>query len=110
MTDVVSESVALAPWVTRNDFVRVEAQKYPTASWISPEHLNYESMVAEQFRIGCIAVKIEGVPAHSCKVIGQYEDMISILYANIFEDQWFTWQDMERVLRAIDDGMAAEMQ
>jgi hypothetical protein len=35
--------------------------------------------------------------------------MISIFYANVFEDEWFTWEDMERVLLAIDQRMAAGM-
>jgi hypothetical protein len=35
---------------------------------------------------------------------------MSILHANIFQDRWFTWADLEHVLQIIDERMAAQMQ
>jgi hypothetical protein len=36
--------------------------------------------------------------------------MTSVLLANVFEDEWFTWEDMEHILQVIDERMAAETQ
>lgn len=94
----------------QNAYPSVVTEEFPTARWTSPARWSYQSPVADQFQIKCMQVQVGGVPTSSCRVIGQYGDMISVLYANVFEDQWFTWEDMERVLKAIDERMAAEIQ
>jgi len=89
-------------------FPGLEDEWFPTARWTPPEQLRYESTTADRFRFECLPVTISGVPAHACRAMGQYGDIVSILLANVFEERWFTWQDMEHVLKGIDERMDAE--
>jgi len=88
----------------------LEARWFPTSIWVEPEQLQYQSPTADRYRLGCMPVSIGGIPAHSCGAVGQYHDMTSVLLANVFEDRWFTWGDLEHVLQVIDERMAAQMQ
>ena len=88
----------------------LEARWFPTSIWVEPRQLQYQSPTADHFRLGCMPVSLGGLPAHSCRAVGQYQDMTSVLLANVFEDRWFTWADLEHVLQVIDERMAAQMQ
>lgn len=88
----------------------LKRQIFPTSDWVGPAQLSYETSIADQFHFACIPSELDGIPAYTCSALGQYGDMTSVLYANVFQSQGFTWEDMERVLGAIDDRMAAEMQ
>jgi hypothetical protein len=55
-----------------------------------------------------MSVRISGVPAQSCKAVASYGDIISVLYANVFEERWFTWEDLKRVLQVIDQRADAQ--
>ena len=71
---------------------------------------NLRSAVADQFRFACIPATINGIPASSCRAVGQYGGLVSVFVTNVFDDQWFTWEDMEHVLQVIDERMAVDMQ
>jgi hypothetical protein len=92
----------------REAYPGVSAQNFPTSAWAPPEGFSYESSTADEFALQCMSVRISGVPAESCKAVARYGDIISVLYANVFEGRWFTWEDLERVLRAIDQRAAAQ--
>ena len=86
------------------------AKWFPTPTWVSPDQLHYQSTVADQFRFACIPATINGIPTSSCRAVGQYGSLVSVFVTNVFEDRWFTWEDMEHILQVIDERMAADMQ
>jgi hypothetical protein len=54
--------------------------------------------------------KVNQKPLTSCRVTARYGDIVMVLLANVFEDKWFTWADLEYVLQVIDERMATQMQ
>jgi hypothetical protein len=57
---------------------------------------------ADQMQVGCLPSRINGIPSLVCKVTARYEDMLILIYANVFEDRWLTMADFRRVLEAMD--------
>lgn len=103
-------SVYTSEQAARDAYPRLESRWFPTVNWVEPSDLSYQSATADQFSLRCIAVTITGVPAHSCRAVEQYGDMSSVLLANVFEDRWFTRDDLEHLLQVIDQRLAAQTQ
>lgn len=94
--------------VAQDAYPAVESRWFPNSAWVAPTQLAYQSTTADQFRLSCIPVTINGVPAHSCTATGRYADMVSVLLVNVFEDRVFTWEDLEHVLQIIDQRADAQ--
>jgi len=76
---------------------------YPGAKsrWETPKELSYQSPIANQFRVACRP----NPRATECVTMAQYDEFVSAF--NINADSYaFTFSDLERVLRAIDERMA----
>ena len=95
--------------VAANAYPNLAAKWFPNAKWIAPQQLSYVGSSADRFKLACLPSEINGITASSCRAIGQYGDLMSIFIANVYEDRWFTWTDLEHVLQVIDERMAAQM-
>jgi hypothetical protein len=90
--DAASAAAAYPGWVSK---------EFPAIDWQPPPQVAFQSK-ADQFDLKCIAVNIDGHPAHSCTALARYGDVISNIYANVFEDKWLTFADFERLLKRAD--------
>jgi hypothetical protein len=91
--DAASAAAAYPGWVSR---------EFPTAVWNPPPQLTFQSK-ADQFDLKCMDVHINDRLTHSCRALGRYGDVISSIYANVFEDEWLTFEDFERLLERADE-------
>jgi hypothetical protein len=91
--DVARATTAYPGWVSR---------EFPTAVWNPPPQLTFQSK-ADQFDLKCMDVHINDRLTHSCRALGRYGDVISSIYANVFEDEWLTFEDFERLLERADE-------
>jgi hypothetical protein len=78
-----------------------------TTLWIVPGGVTYQSPVADQFRFGC--ARKGSVPM--CRALGQYSEYIVELYMSGERGaiEVMPAQDMERILRAIDERMTSRL-
>lgn len=83
------------------DYTRWLVKEFPHPDWKWPAQVEFQSS-AEQFDLGCIQMGINNLSMHSCTALARYDATISILYVNIFDNRWFTFDDFERLLGAID--------
>jgi hypothetical protein len=93
-------------------YAEIAGQEFPAENWIWPEHIQFESK-ADQFRLACLAVEaidgeLDNVYAgmHHCTAVGRYGTLVSVIYANVFRDQWLTFDDLQRLLEAADARLA----
>jgi hypothetical protein len=88
---------------------------FPTEDWVWPEQIEFHSQ-ADQFHFACLAGQIrvfDGLHEkarshHSCTAIGQYGSIVSILHANVFEDEWLTFDDLQRLLESADARLTSQ--
>lgn len=69
--------------------------------WKEPGELTYKSPIADQFYVAC------GIDHgdNTCIAIAQYEEYFTLLHADM-PPEIMTFQDLERVLRTVDERMA----
>jgi hypothetical protein len=79
-----------------------------TSAWISPPGLEFTSRADEMY-IACVPGSINGLPNNACKAVGLYDDTLSILRGNVFEERWLTMADFEAVLAAMDQRVIASL-
>jgi hypothetical protein len=78
--------------------------------WEAPEGLLYQSPVADQFRFGCAIIGRSYTDPDrfiTCQVMGQYGKFLSIFFAWM-SPEGMTPEDLERILKAIDERMAGD--
>lgn len=68
--------------------------------WEVPDTLTYQSPIADQYYVAC---GVDG-SIYMCKMIAQYEEYYVLFVAHMSSDA-MTFQDLERVLQAIDSRM-----
>jgi hypothetical protein len=86
---------------------------FPVEDWTWPKQIVLVNR-AEQFRLACLERRVDNHErvdeyfqgAFHCKAIGRYGTIISIIYANVFQDQWLTFEDLQRLLEAADARLA----
>ena len=91
------------------------AAHFPTENWIWPEQVDFHSR-ADQFHFACLEGQIrtfDGThehvrPYHACTAIGQYGSIVSVLHANVFEDEWLTFEDLQHLLELADTRLASQ--
>lgn len=84
------------------DIVQAEI---PAKSWAWPEQIDFHSQ-ADQIQVAC-AQDVDSPETTSCRSVAQYGNYVSIIWANVFEEQWLTMDDLERLLESVDARMAA---
>jgi hypothetical protein len=94
--DAAGAAAAYPRWVS---------EEFPAPDWKPPPQLTFQSK-ADQFDLKCMDVHIDGRLTHSCTALGRYGDVISLIYANVFEDKWLTFADFERLLQRADKHLA----
>ena len=97
----VSQQVTIYPNVTSAAMAYQETLQSFSKSWISPPGLTFTGNADEMY-ITCIPAYIDGLHIYSCVAVGLYGDTLSTLWANVFEEQWLTMGDFEKVLEAMD--------
>lgn len=83
------------------------AERIPPAysdKWIAPPELQIQSQ-ADQFIARCLPALINGAPAYTCVVIGQYGAMLSELSAGTVRDPWLNMSQFRRVVERVDAKM-----
>jgi hypothetical protein len=73
-------------------------------TWSSPTELQYESPVADHFRLGCCIPQQEG-GVQTCQAVGQYGRYL-IRFHTHMNPESMTFADLGRILIAIDERMA----
>ena len=77
----------------------------PTKSWSWPEQVSFRSQ-ADQLQVACVQDP-DSPETTWCSGVAQYGSFISVVRANVFEEQWLTMEDLERLLESVDARMAA---
>lgn len=71
--------------------------------WYIPREFSYQSAIADQYRFECYTHNASGV--ETCKMMGQYNVYLTALHADM--SPIMTYYDLDRILRSIDNKMAA---
>jgi len=112
-------SQELADYSNPEQATRAYAQQlaayFPTKNWVWPDQIEFHSQ-ADQFHLACLKGKIrtfDGMhehirPHHACTAIGQYGSIVSVLHANVFENEWLTFEDLQRLLETADTRLASQ--
>ncbi len=80
------------------------AEAIPAAAahkWVRPPELNFTAH-ADEITVACLAGRINGIYHRACSYIARYDDVVMILYANVFEDRWLTMTQFRRLLERVD--------
>lgn len=85
--------------------------EFPVNDWTWPEQVEIEDR-ADQFQLACLEWRV-GIydderrkGSYSCAAIGRYGTIVSIIHANVFQDQWLTFEDLQHLLEAADARLA----
>jgi hypothetical protein len=95
-------------------YAEIVEEEFPVEKWTWPEQIQFESK-ADQFRLACVErrIDIHGEVderfrgSYFCRAVGRYGSIISVLHANVFKDQWLTFDDLKRLLEAADTRLAS---
>jgi hypothetical protein len=96
-------------------YAEIVEEEFPVEEWTWPEQIQFESK-ADQFHLACLErrVDIHGEVderfrgSYHCRAVGRYGSIISVLHANVFKDQWLTFDDLQRLLEAADTRLASQ--
>jgi hypothetical protein len=91
--DATSAAAAYPDWVSAH---------FPTQTWKPPLQITFRSR-ADQFDLKCMDFCVNGHLTHSCTALGRYGNVISLIYANVFDDKWLTFEDFEHLLERADE-------
>ena len=86
-----------------DEFADIVQKEIPPVAWSWPEQVDFDSQ-AIQIQLACRSTSSEPM---SCRSVAQYGNFVSVIYANVFEEQWLTMEDLERLLESIDKRLAA---
>jgi len=87
-----------------NEFPKRDSVVTP---WAVPEEWSYTSPVADRFKFAC--AELETLRRfRNCTAVAQYDEYISIFSTNV-SPEYMTLEDLERVLRAIDERMTQHL-
>lgn len=106
-----NELQATFSFYTLNEFPRFKEMVTP---WAVPEGWTYRSPVADRFKFACCEIETEIMRGRmrqisSCTAVAQYDEYISIFTTPVSPTAPMTLEDLERVLRAIDERMAQHL-
>jgi len=72
--------------------------------WIQPPELDFRGN-ADEIKIACMSVHINGIPTRTCEVIARYGKLVTTLFANVFEDRWLTMAQFRHLVERLDQHM-----
>ncbi len=75
--------------------------------WVQPPEMEDFQGGADEIQITCMAVHINGIPTRSCQVIARYGELVTTLFANVFEDRWLTMSQFRKLVERLDQRMQA---
>lgn len=75
--------------------------------WVQPPEMQDFQSGADEISITCMAVRINGIPTRSCQVIARYGELVTTLFANVFEDRWLTMPQFRQLVERLDQRMQA---
>jgi hypothetical protein len=96
-------------------YTEIVEEEFPVKEWAWPEQIRFKSK-ADEFHLACLErrVDIHGEVderfkgSYFCRAVGRYGSIISVLHANIFKDEWLTFEDLQRLLEAADTRLASQ--
>ena len=92
------------------EFNRQQPETYFSAGrltpWETPAGISYVSPVADQFRLSCAEIDGHAQVFNHCIAMGQYGTHLST-FATWVSPDYMTYADLEHILAAIDERMAA---
>lgn len=95
-------------------YAQIVEEEFPVEEWTWPEQVRFESK-ADQFRLACLDVQATYVDvderywgSYHCTAVGRYGSIISVIYANVFKDQWLTFDDLQCLLEVADTRLASQ--
>lgn len=74
--------------------------------WGQPPELNFQGG-ADEIKIACMAVQINGISTRSCRVTARYGELVTSLWGNVFEDRWLTMAQFRQLVERLDQHMQA---
>lgn len=75
--------------------------------WAVPEEWSYASTVADRFKFACAELDVLGLFTN-CTAVAQYDEYISVFRTHV-SSKYMTLEDLERVLKAIDERVAQHL-
>jgi len=88
----------------KDAYTDILRNEIPSEAWTWPEQVSFEYQ-ADELEVTCLA-QPSAPETTWCRSVAQYGNFVSIIYANVFEEQWLTMEDLERLLESIDKRMA----
>jgi hypothetical protein len=96
-------------------YAEIVKEEFPVQDWTRPEQVHFESQ-ADQFRLACLERRVDihdnlderFKGSYFCRAVGQYDTTVSVIHANVFKDQWLTFEDLQRLLEAADARLAEQ--
>ncbi len=85
-------------------YLAAVAEAIPAAyadKWVRPPELDFPGR-ADEMTIACLPGRMEGIYLRSCRFIARYDDVVMIVYANVFEDRWLTMAQFRRLVERVD--------
>ncbi len=85
-------------------YLAAVAEAIPAAyadKWVCPPELDFPGR-ADEMTIACLPGRMEGIYLRSCRFIARYDDVVMIVYANVFEDRWLTMAQFRRLVERVD--------
>ena len=97
----------------RAAYEQAVTEEFPVSAWVWPEQVQITSQ-ADEFRLACLERNVEIYSnlderyrgSFFCRAVGRYGTTVSIIYANVFEDEWLTYADLQHLLEVSDARMA----
>jgi len=75
--------------------------------WVQPPELEGFRGSADEIHIACMAVHINGISTRTCQVIARYGELVTTLFANVFENRWLTMGQFRKLVERLDQRMQA---
>ncbi len=72
--------------------------------WVQPPELDFRGN-ADEIKIACMSVHINGIPTRSCRVTARYGELVTTLWGNVFEDRWMTMAQFRYLVERLDKHM-----
>ncbi len=82
--------------------------------WLTPDWQPLPNLIfvghADKMCIGCSEGYVNNIHHYRCTAVSLYGNTVTIFWANVFDDQWFTMTDFEQLLITLDQRMVAAME
>ncbi len=80
-----------------------------TPEWETPSEMTFSNH-ADVITVRCVEGYINNIHHYPCKVIGVYGNVLTLFWANVFDDRWFMMDDLAQLLTVMDQRMVDAME